>query len=142
MPKSCFFAAAPMPSAGVFNFALYSLRVTAPGCARAKPKLETKAMKLPRRQFLHLAAGAGALPRLAQIAWAQTYPSRPVRIIVGFPAGSATDIVARLIGQSLSERLGQQVLVENRPGTGSNIAAAEVVRATANGYTPQRSTKG
>jgi len=91
-------------------------------------------MKLPRRQFLHLAAGAGALPRLAQIAWAQTYPSRPVRIIVGFPAGSATDIVARLIGQSLSERLGQQVLVENRPGTGSNIAAAEVVRATANGY--------
>jgi len=80
-------------------------------------------MKLPRRQFLHLAACAAALPVVSRIAWAQAYPTRPVRIIVGFAAGGATDIVARLMGQWLSERLGQSFIIENRPGAGSNIAA-------------------
>src|SRR5437016_10189293 len=93
-------------------------------------------MKLPhRRQFLHLAAGAAALPALSRIVSAQTYPSRPVRIVVGFAAGGAGDITARLIGQWLSERLGQQFIVENRPGAGSNIAAEAVVRSPADGYT-------
>ena len=92
-------------------------------------------MKLPRRQFLHLAAGAAALPAVSRIAWAQTYPTRPVRIIVGFAAGGATDIVARLMGQWLSERLGQQFIIENRPGAGSNIATEAVVRAPPDGYT-------
>src|SRR5262245_18608513 len=79
-------------------------------------------MKLPRRKFLHLAAGAAALPAVSRIAWAQAYPSQPVRIIVGLPAGTATDILARLVGQSLSERLGKQFIVENRPGAAGNIA--------------------
>ena len=92
-------------------------------------------MKLPRRQFLHLAAGAAALPALSRIARAQAYPSRPVRIIVGFAAGGAPDILARLMGQWLSERLGQQFIVENRPGAGSNIATEAVVRAPPDGYT-------
>ena len=92
-------------------------------------------MKLPRRQFLHLAAGAAALPAVSRIAGAQAYPSRPVRIVVGFPPGGGTDIAARLIGQWLSERLGQQFVVENRPGAGSNIATEAVVRASADGYT-------
>src|SRR6476469_1639889 len=91
-------------------------------------------MKLPRRQFLHLAAGAAAVPVLPRIAKGQAYPSRPVRIIVGFPAGFASDSVARLIAQSLSESLRQQFVVENRPGAGSNIAADAVVRATPDGY--------
>ena len=78
-------------------------------------------MKLPRRNFLHLAAGAAALPAVSRIARAQTYPTRPVRIVVGSPAGSAPDIIARLIGQGLSERLGQQFVIENRPGAASNI---------------------
>jgi tripartite-type tricarboxylate transporter receptor subunit TctC len=93
-------------------------------------------MKLPhRRHFLHLAAGAAALPAAAPIARAQAYPTRPVRIIVGFPAGGGNDVIARLIGQWLSERLGQQFVIENRPGAGSNIAVEAVVRAPADGYT-------
>ena len=93
-------------------------------------------MKLPRRrQFLYLAAGAAALPAVSRIAFAQAYPSRPVRIIVGVPPGGGIDIVARLIGQWLSERLGQQFVIENRPGAGTNIATEAVVRAPADGYT-------
>jgi tripartite-type tricarboxylate transporter receptor subunit TctC len=91
-------------------------------------------MRLPRRTFLHLAAGAAALPAVSRIASAQAYPTRPVRIIVGFPAGIAADAIARLIAQSLSESLGQQFVVENRPGAGSNIATDAVVRATPDGY--------
>ena len=93
-------------------------------------------MKLPhRRQFLHLASGAVALPALSRIASAQTYPTRPVRLVVGFAAGQAIDILARLIAQSLSERFGQQFVVENRPGGGGNIATEAVVRAPPDGYT-------
>src|SRR5437667_6025948 len=92
-------------------------------------------MKLPRREFLHLAAGAAALPAWSRIAWSQAYPSRPLRLIVGFAPGGTTDITARLIGQWLSERLGQQFVIENRPGAGTNIATEAVVRAPADGYT-------
>jgi tripartite-type tricarboxylate transporter receptor subunit TctC len=92
-------------------------------------------VRLPRRNFLHLAAGVAALSAVVRIARADTYPSRPVRIIVGFPAGYATDILARLVGQSLSDRLGQQFVVENRPGAGTNLATEMVVRAPADGYT-------
>jgi tripartite-type tricarboxylate transporter receptor subunit TctC len=92
-------------------------------------------MKLPRRNFLHLAAGAAALPALSRFAWAQAYPSRPVRIVVGFAAGGGVDIVARLIGQWLSERLGQPFIIDNRPGGGTNIGTEAVVRAPADGYT-------
>jgi tripartite-type tricarboxylate transporter receptor subunit TctC len=91
-------------------------------------------VKLPRRQFLHLAAGAVALPALSHIAWAQAYPTRPVRIVVGFPPGTSSDITARLIAEWLSQRLGQQVLVENRTGAGTNIAAETVVQASPDGY--------
>src|SRR5262245_59326595 len=98
------------------------------------PVFREGAMKLPRRNFLHLAAGGAALPVMSRIAVAQSYPSRPVRIIVGFPAGFASDAVARVIAQSLSESLRQQFVVENRPGAGSNIAADAVVRATPDGY--------
>jgi tripartite-type tricarboxylate transporter receptor subunit TctC len=92
-------------------------------------------MKLSRHQFLHLVAGAAALPAVSRIARAQTYPSRPVRVIEGFGAGGSPDIVARLIGQWLSERLGQPFVIENRPGAASNIATEAVVRALADGYT-------
>jgi tripartite-type tricarboxylate transporter receptor subunit TctC len=92
-------------------------------------------MKLPRRQFLHLAAGAAALPAFPHVARAQAYPTRPVRIIVGFPAGGATDILARLTGQWLSDRLGQQFIVENRAGAGGNIGTEAVVKAPPDGYT-------
>jgi tripartite-type tricarboxylate transporter receptor subunit TctC len=92
-------------------------------------------MKLPRRTFLYLTAGAAALPAVSRIARAQAYPTRPVRIIVGFPPAGGADIVARLIGQWLSERLGQQFIVENRPGAGSNIGTEAVVRAPPDGYT-------
>jgi len=92
-------------------------------------------MKLPRRRFLHLAAAAAALPAVSRIAWAQAYPSRPVRVIVPFAPAGTTDILARLIGQWLSERLGQQFIVENRPGAGGNIATEAVVRSPPDGYT-------
>jgi hypothetical protein len=112
--------------------------------SRSKRKAVTAAIKafkrkaapiLPRRQFLHLAAGAAALPAESRIARAQNYPARPVRLIVGFPAGSSADIAARLMGQWLTDRLGQPFVVENRPGAGSNIAAETVVRAAPDGYT-------
>ena len=92
-------------------------------------------MKLPRRTFVHLAAAILALPAVSRVARAQAYPTRPVRLIVGFTPGSAPDIVARLVGQWLSERLGQQFLVENRGGAGGNIGTEVVVRAPADGYT-------
>jgi tripartite-type tricarboxylate transporter receptor subunit TctC len=92
-------------------------------------------LKLPRRHFLRLAAGASALPAVSRFAWAQSYPSRPVRIIVGFAAGGPNDILARLIGQWFSQRLGQPFVVENRPGAGSNIATEAVVRAPPDGHT-------
>src|SRR5262245_25884748 len=93
------------------------------------------AMKLPRRQFLHLAAGAAALPAATRIANAQAYPSRPVKIIVGQAAGSGSDTFARLIGQFLTERLGQQFVIENRPGAAGNIATEAVVRSPPDAYT-------
>ncbi|MGA8817680.1 MAG: tripartite tricarboxylate transporter substrate binding protein [Xanthobacteraceae bacterium] len=92
-------------------------------------------LKLPRREFLHLAASAAALPAVSRIANADTYPSRPVRIIVGFPAGNASDTIARLAAQSLSERLGQSFIIENRPGAGGNIGTEVVVTAPSDGYT-------
>src|SRR5262249_28053955 len=92
-------------------------------------------MKLPRRKFLHLAAGAAVLPAVSRLARAQAYPTRPVRIIVPFGTAGVTDLVARLIGQWLSERLGQQFVIENRPGAGGNIGTEAVVRAPADGYT-------
>jgi len=92
-------------------------------------------MIFPRRQFLHLAAGVAILPAMPRFAMAQAYPSRPVRIVVGFPAGGGIDIVARLMGQWLSERLGQPVIIENRPGAGGNVGVEAVVRAPPDGYT-------
>jgi tripartite-type tricarboxylate transporter receptor subunit TctC len=92
-------------------------------------------MKLPRRKFLHLAVGAAALPAVSRIARAQAYPTRPVRIIVPFAAAGAFDIMARLIGQWLSERLGQPFVIENRPGAGTNIGTETVVKAPPDGYT-------
>ena len=92
-------------------------------------------MKLPRRTFLHLAAGAAALPEVLRIAWAQAYPTRPVRVVVGQAAGSGSDAVARLIGQFLSERFGQEFVIENRPGAAGNIATEAVVRSPPDGYT-------
>jgi tripartite-type tricarboxylate transporter receptor subunit TctC len=92
-------------------------------------------MKCPRRRFLQLAAGAAALPAVSRAARAQAYPSRPVHIIVGFAAGSAFDILARLIGRWLSERLGQPFVVDNRPGAGGTIATEAAARARPDGYT-------
>src|SRR5215831_12963279 len=92
-------------------------------------------MKLPRRQFLHLASGAAALPAVSRIAQAQAYPTRPVRIIAATAPGGAPDILARFIGPWLSGRLGQQFVVENRPGGGGNIGTEAVVRSPADGYT-------
>src|SRR6516165_9357810 len=99
-----------------------------------RPKCREGAMKLPRRKFLDLLAGAAALPAVSRFARAQAYPSRPVRIIVGFPPGGPSDILARLMGQRLSERLGQQFVIDNRPGGGGNIGTEAVVRAPAEGY--------
>src|SRR5262245_53356200 len=92
-------------------------------------------MKLPRRTFLHLAAGAATLPVVSRFAWAQAYPARPVRIIVGQAAGSGSDTAARLIGQWLSERLGQPFIIENRPGAAGKVATEAVVRAPPDGHT-------
>ena len=92
-------------------------------------------MTLPRRKFLHLSASAVALPALSRVARADTYPSHPVRLLVGFAAGSTTDILGRLIGQWLSQRLGQQFVIENRPGAGGNVAAEEMIKSTPDGYT-------
>jgi tripartite-type tricarboxylate transporter receptor subunit TctC len=92
-------------------------------------------MKLPRRRFLHLAAGAAALPAVSRLAWAQAYPARPVRIVIGFPVGSAADVTARLIARWLSERLGQPFVIEAKPGAGGNIGTEAVVKAPADGYT-------
>jgi len=92
-------------------------------------------MSRPRRRFLHLAAGAAALPAVSRIARAQAYPTRPVRVIVPFAPAGDTDLVARLMGQWLSERLGQPFIIENRPGAGTNIGTEAVVRAPADGYT-------
>jgi tripartite-type tricarboxylate transporter receptor subunit TctC len=92
-------------------------------------------MKLPRRTFLHLATAAAALPAVSSIAWAQAYPTKPVRWIVGFAAGGGNDITARLMGQWLTERLGQPFIIENRPGAGTNIAAEAAVNASPDGYT-------
>jgi tripartite-type tricarboxylate transporter receptor subunit TctC len=96
---------------------------------------EGNAMKLPRRQFLHLAAAAAALPTLSRTAIAQTYPTQPVRIIVGFAAGSGSDILARLMAQWLTERLGQPIVIENRAGAGGNVGTEAVVKAAPDGYT-------
>jgi tripartite-type tricarboxylate transporter receptor subunit TctC len=92
-------------------------------------------MSLPRRRFLHLASGAVALPAVSRFAWAQAYPTKAVRVVVGFAAGGATDILARLMGQWLSDRLGQSFIIENRTGAASNIATEAVVRAPSDGYT-------
>src|SRR5215469_4022926 len=92
-------------------------------------------MNFPRRRFLHLAAGAAALPALSSVVWAQAYPSRPVHVVVDVPAGSAPDTVARLISQGLSDRLGRPFVVDNRPGAGGTIGTESVVRAPPDGYT-------
>ena len=92
-------------------------------------------MKFPRRQFLYLAASAVAVPAVTRMARAQSYPTRPVHLIVGFAAGSTTDILGRLMGQWLSQRLGQQFIIDNRPGAGGNVGAEAMVRSAPDGYT-------
>jgi tripartite-type tricarboxylate transporter receptor subunit TctC len=92
-------------------------------------------MKLPRRKFLHLAAGAAALPAVSRVAWAQAYPTKPMRLIIGFPPGSASDILARIISQWLTERIGQPVIVESKPGAGGNISVQTALAAPPDGYT-------
>src|SRR5262249_19904521 len=91
-------------------------------------------MKLPRRRFLRLAAGAAAMPVVWRVSWAQAYPARPVTLVVFVPAGGTPDIIARVIGQSLSQRFGQSVVIDNRPGAGGNLALQAVARAPADGY--------
>src|SRR5215475_13587549 len=108
-------------------------RTTLVGFASNRPR--EGRMTLPRRNFLRLAACAVALPAASRVAPAQGYPSRPVRIVVGFAPGGATDIASRLIAQWLSERLGQQFIIENRPGAATNLATEAVVRTPADGYT-------
>src|SRR5262249_15772132 len=92
-------------------------------------------MKLPRRNFLHLAAAPAALPAMPHIAVAQSYPTRPVNLVVFVPAGATPDFIARLVGQSLSQRIGQSIVIDNRPGAGGNLALQAVARAPADGYT-------
>src|ERR1700693_1061409 len=92
-------------------------------------------MKLPRRKFLHLAAGVTALPAVSRIAWAQTYPARPVRLLVGFPPGGGSDVAGRIVANRLSEVWGQQVAVENKPGAGSHLAIEIAAHANPDGYT-------
>src|SRR5262245_16087516 len=103
--------------------------------ARCRQLEKGTGMKLPRRQFLHLAAGRAALPAVPSFALAQAYPAGPVRIVVPFPAGGTSDILARLLGQWISERLGQPFVIENRPGAASNVGTEVVVRAPADGHT-------
>ena len=119
-----------------------SLRQTATPQHRSRPRGNDRphpktpsAGKHPRRRFLGLAAGGAALPAVSRLSWAQTYPSRPVRLIVPFGSAGATDITARLVGQWLSERLGQQFIIENRPGAGGNIGTEAVVRSPPDGHT-------
>jgi tripartite-type tricarboxylate transporter receptor subunit TctC len=117
-----------------------SLRHAATPQRRSRPRVDDRPKRLsssqhPRRRFLGLAVGAAALPAVSRIARAQTYPTRPIRLVVGYPAGGATDITARLMGQWLSERLAQAFITENRPGANGNIAAEAVVRALPDGYT-------
>jgi tripartite-type tricarboxylate transporter receptor subunit TctC len=142
VPKSCLLTTAPVPSAGKHSeihpdwrhyrrsdYASTRYFTVLPSFQKGA------AMKLSRRQFLHLVAGAAALPAVSRVATAQAYPSQPVRIIVPVPPGGALDIIARLMGQWLSERLGQPFVIENRPGAGTNIGVEAVVRAPADGYT-------
>src|SRR5204862_7882678 len=96
---------------------------------------ESAMKKLPRRKFLHLAAGAAAVPFVSRLAWAQAYPNRPIRWIVSFPAGGSNDIVARIVGQQLSDVLGQQVVIENRSGAGGSLGMASVLGSPPDGYT-------
>src|SRR5438132_709447 len=132
-----------MPSAGIYSdhhlcgLSTLASRTRAHLRACKRRSGRRTPMKLPcRRHFLRLAAGAAALPVVSRIARAQAYPTRPVRVIVGQAAGSGSDTVARLIGQFLSERLGQAFVVENRPGAGGNVATEAVVRSPSDGYTP------
>ena len=124
--KSCVFAS---------SLSINRLRFEYLPLLRKTLKLVGITMKLRRRKFLHLAAGAVMLPAMSFSAWAQTYPTRPVHLIVGFAAGGPADIFARLIGRWLSERLGQQFVIENRPGAGGNVATEAVVRAAPDGFT-------
>src|SRR5262245_32603771 len=121
-----------MPSAGI-NLHRHSWCASRALCAHSWGRHMSN-LKLPRRRFLHLAAGAAALPAVSRVARAQAWPSRPVRIIVGYPAGGGASIPARLMGQWLSERLGQPFIIENRPGANSNIATEAVARAAPDGY--------
>lgn len=123
-----------MPSAGRELFVSQS-ELQSPHAARSRLEFIMTHLKLPRRAFLQLAAGAAALPAVSHVAYAQAYPSRPVRWIIGFPAGGTVDISSRVVGQYLSEKLGQSFVIENRPGAAGSIAGEAVARAPADGYT-------